>query len=108
MNWVHPAVLGAVTAFLTLLACWWWFGRKLKALRRELELALPAVPPGEFSATGQGVAHPLAAAETSLERLESELRRSEGTRRTPWPFLDTSPLTHEVGEHTETAERGRH
>ena len=109
MSWILAALVGAVAALVTLLVCWWRFGRKLKALRRELERALPTGSPATSSLTGQAVpsADALAAVETSLERLESELSESEGARRTPRPFLDTSPLTHEVGERTETADRRR-
>ena len=108
MDWIVLALVGAFTAFLTLVACWWWFGRKLTALRRQLEHDLPTVPASVPSLdrprTSSDVEQDLTA--QSVERLERMLGESEAEWPRAQPFLDTSPLTHEVDEQASNVGRG--
>ena len=108
MDWILPASVGAITAVVTWLACWWWFGRKLRALRRQLEQDLPTVPASE-----PYLGRPQSSSDVeqdstaqSVERLERMLGESEAEWPRAQPFLDTSPLTHEVDEQASNVGRG--
>ena len=83
-------------------------GRKLTALTRQLEHDLPTVPVSVPSLdrpqTSSDVEQDLTA--QSVERLERMLGESEAEWPRAQPFLDTSPLTHEVDEQASNVGRG--
>ena len=101
MNWLQLVIAGAISAFVTWLACWRWYRRKLMAPRQKLEHALPTVPSSELSRPQSSPKTELGLSAESIEELERELNEASNTT---WerarPFLDTSPLTHVVEEKT--------
>ena len=105
MNWILPALVGACTALVTLIACGWWFGRR--RLQRERDLL--TVPPSEFSLASSQSSSKVEQDSTaqSIELLERQLNESEAKWHRPRPFLDTSPLTHELEERTRNVEHGK-
>ena len=107
MDWIFPALVGACAALVTMIACWWWFGRRLGALRRQLEEALPTVPASQLSTASSSPAEdgPATSGAQSLELLEKQLNESEPQWREVRPFLDTSPLARDLAE--ERSEPGR-
>ena len=111
MDWILLAVVGASTALVTWIACRWWFGRKLKELRRQLDLALPTVPPSQFSLGKESRPReggPVALeAGSSLDLLERQLDESESHWHRARPFVDTYPLTREVDDQTGPGEHDK-
>ena len=98
----HPLFAILATALLTALLCRWWYRRRLRALEREMTLALarvdaplaesrrepfmetvPAVVPGDPT--------------RALDPTEALRRLSEESADDypSVPFVDTSPFTHQ-------------
>ena len=102
VSWTHPVLLGAIAACVTWIACRWWYGRKLRTLRQQLERGLPAVASSEITRGRQPSPSGSWQVEEaqSLDLLERELSKSESGWRHKQPFLDTFPLTHQVREST--------
>jgi|SRR6187200_2584588 hypothetical protein len=96
MSWLQLVIAGAMSAFATWLACWWWYRRKLRALRRRLELELPAVPPSELTAPRSSPEGEQNHSVDSVDELERTLNESNTKWEKVRPFLDTSPLPHVV------------
>jgi len=98
MNWMYFVLVVALAAFATWIACQWWYGRKLRQLKKQVEQDLPTVPPCAFSPAPKppsAETQRLMAA-PSIELLEQLLGEAEAKWHPAGPFLDTSPLTHEV------------
>ena len=99
----HPLFIAALAALVVWVACRWWYGRRLKEIRRQLERDLPTVPSSRSSLAPQpSSGRPQeSTAAPSIELLEQALREEEAKWHQALPFLNTSPLAHEVGEQTD-------
>ena len=94
----HPLFIAALTALVTWIACRWWYVHRLAKLRRQLESLLPRVSAGaELSPAQPGRTETQrSTAGPSVDQLERALDEAEGELQLGRPFLDTSPLPHEV------------
>jgi len=95
----HLLVVAAVTALLTWIVCRWWYRRRLSELRKQFERDLPIAPPSEFSTAPGATNTQASVAALSVDR-QLGSSPAEGEWNQPRPFLNTSPLTHEVADQT--------